>query len=198
MDAVLYIHGMGGAAAECDRYRPLFPHCGVAGLDYKSSTPWDAGVEIRSAVAELRAGFDNIILIANSIGAYYSMCAGIDDSVKRAYFISPVVDMERLITDMMAQANVTENELRERGTIQTAQGQELSWEYLTWVRRHPIKWSAPTEILYGSRDDLTDSDTIASFAKRTGARLTVMDGGEHWFHTEEQMRFLDNWIISGM
>ena len=24
--------------------------------------------------------------------------------------------------------------------------------------------------------------------------LTVMEGGEHWFHTEEQMRFLDEWI----
>ena len=21
-----------------------------------------------------------------------------------------------------------------------------------------------------------------------------MDGGEHWFHTEEQMRFMDEWI----
>lgn len=26
------------------------------------------------------------------------------------------------------------------------------------------------------------------------AQLTVMQNGEHWFHTEEQMRFLDNWI----
>jgi len=24
-----------------------------------------------------------------------------------------------------------------------------------------------------------------------------MDGGEHWFHTDEQMQFLDNWIIKG-
>lgn len=26
------------------------------------------------------------------------------------------------------------------------------------------------------------------------ASLTVLDGGEHWFHTPEQMRFLDDWI----
>jgi len=25
-----------------------------------------------------------------------------------------------------------------------------------------------------------------------------MDGGEHWFHTEEQMRFLDDWIIGNV
>jgi len=24
--------------------------------------------------------------------------------------------------------------------------------------------------------------------------LTVMKGGEHWFHTKEQMAFLDAWI----
>ena len=24
--------------------------------------------------------------------------------------------------------------------------------------------------------------------------LTVMEGGDHWFHTEEQMCFLDEWI----
>ena len=26
------------------------------------------------------------------------------------------------------------------------------------------------------------------------AGLTDMAGGEHWFHTEEQMQFLDDWI----
>ena len=30
--------------------------------------------------------------------------------------------------------------------------------------------------------------------KEVKATLTVMEGGEHWFHTEEQMAFLDNWI----
>lgn len=24
--------------------------------------------------------------------------------------------------------------------------------------------------------------------------LTVMPGGEHWFNTDKQMRFLDNWL----
>ena len=26
--------------------------------------------------------------------------------------------------------------------------------------------------------------------------LTVMERGEHWFYTEKQMRFLDDWIRS--
>jgi len=48
----------------------------------------------------------------------------------------------------------------------------------------------------GSRDNLTSLETISDFAKKNGATLTVMESGEHWFHTEEQMRFLDDWIRS--
>ncbi|MDY2742875.1 MAG: alpha/beta hydrolase, partial [Eubacteriales bacterium] len=25
--------------------------------------------------------------------------------------------------------------------------------------------------------------------------LSIMKNGEHWFHTDEQMKFLDEWII---
>lgn len=28
----------------------------------------------------------------------------------------------------------------------------------------------------------------------SSADLTVMPGGEHWFHTPEQMQFLDDWM----
>ena len=30
----------------------------------------------------------------------------------------------------------------------------------------------------------------------TRADLTVMPGGEHWFHTDEQLRFLDDCILN--
>ena len=103
--------------------------------------------------------------------------------------------MEKLITDMMRGANVTEAELEAKGTIHTAFGEDLSWNYLCYVRSHPIRWTAPTQILYGSRDNLTPFKTIRDFAKTHHAALTVMEEGEHWFHTEEQMRFLDDWIM---
>ena len=66
--------------------------------------------------------------------------------------------------------------------------------YLRYVRSHPVSWNVPTEILYGSADELTAYETIAAFAAAHRAGLTVMDGGEHWFHTPEQMAFLDAWI----
>ena len=194
MNAAIYIHGKGGSATESEHYKPLFPDCEVIRLDYQTFTPWETGKEIRIAVEELKSNYENIILIANSIGAFFSMNAGIDDMIHKAYFISPIVDMEKLITNMMKWANVTEQELESKGVIHTDFGEDLSWEYLCYVRNHPIEWCVPTQILYGSNDHLTSIDTISDFANKHNATLTIMQGGEHWFHTEEQMQFLDKWI----
>ena len=38
-------------------------------------------------------------------------------------------------------------------------------------------------------------DTVKAFAVGCGAGLTVMEHGEHWFHTEEQLRFLREWLV---
>lgn len=32
------------------------------------------------------------------------------------------------------------------------------------------------------------------FANDVNAELTIIQNGEHWFHTTEQMAFLDDWI----
>ena len=194
MTLILYIHGKGGSAAESEHYKTLFPECDVVGLDYKTFTPWETGGEIRAAVETLRQKYDRIILIANSIGAFFCMNGGIDHWIDKAYFISPIVDMEQLISDMMKWANVSEGELESKGVIHTDFGEDLSWEYLCYVRQHPIRWNAPTKILYGSNDNLTSVATINNFATQHNSDLTIMQGGEHWFHTEEQVRFLDNWI----
>ncbi len=197
MNAVVYVHGKDGSAAEAEHYRPLFPGCEVVGLDYRGDKPWEAGEEIRKALAEMKSAYGEITLIANSIGAFFSMHAGIDRLLRKAYLISPIVDMEGLITGMMAMAGVTEEELKAKGVIATAFGEELSWRYLCYIREHPIRWDVPTAILYGEHDALTSYESAAAFAEAHGAALCVMDDGEHWFHTPEQMRFLDAWITDG-
>ena len=121
-----------------------------------------------------------------------------EKKIGKALLISPIVDMEKLITNMMQWANVSEDTLRCQGEIPTSFGETLSWDYLCYVRRHPIRWQIPTCILYGRKDNLTSMETISAFARQTGAVLTVMEDGEHWFHTEEQMRFLDAWVRDSM
>ena len=194
MSTVLYIHGKGGTSLESEHYKPLFPTSTVLGLDYKSSTPWEAEKEFPALFEKLISKHEKIILIANSIGAYFAMQAGIEHFVEKAYFISPMVDLEGLILGMVQALHITENELQEKGVIETPFGEPLSWDYLSYVRSHPIVWRVPTHILYGEKDVLTPLKAIESFAEAHKATLTVMEGGEHWFHTEEQMRFLDDWI----
>ncbi len=192
--AVLYIHGQGGNVKEAEHYKSLFPECDVYGLDYHTFTPWETSVEIKEEIAALKKKYESIILVANSIGAFFSMNAGIHVDISRAYFVSPIVDMEKLIRDMMCWANVTEEELQRKRTIETTFGETLSWEYLSYVTKSQIRWQVKTDMLYGSADHLTPIDTMTEFAKRHKANLTVMDGGEHWFHTSQQMEFLDKWI----
>lgn len=192
---VLYVHGKGGTAQEAEHYKRLFAGCDVAGLDYSAETPWAAKDEFSIAFRRFAVGYEKVVLIANSIGAYFAMCALPQNRICRAYFISPIVDMERLICNMMQWANVSEDALREKGKVETTFGETLSWEYLCYVRNNPIVWAAPTEILYGGQDALTDRATMTAFAEKHSARLTVMEDGVHWFHTPEQMNFLDNWIV---
>ncbi len=193
---VIYVHGKGGNADEALHYKSLFPNADVLGFDYKAETPWDAKKEFPVYFDSVAAGYGEVTLIANSIGAFFSMNALADKPVKQAYFISPIVNMEKLICNMMAWAGVSEEELREKKTVPTNFGETLSWEYLCYVRENPIKWRVPTKILYGSNDNLTSLDTMRDFAQKIGAPLTVMDAGEHWFHTAEQMAFLDKWMLN--
>ena len=195
---VIYVHGKGGNAEESTHYQPLFAESDVIGFDYKSQNPWEAKNEFSCFYDLHSKGYDFVVLIANSIGAFLSMNTLNDKRIEKAYFISPIVNMEKLIMDMMALSNVTEDELKSNKEIQTDFGETLSWEYLCYVRKHPIKWTAPTHILYGEKDSLTSYETISEFANRVRATLTVMKNGEHWFHTEEQMTFLDNWIINSI
>ena len=195
---VIYVHGKGGSAEEAKHYRLLFAESDVIGFDYQSQNPWEAKSEFPCFFDLHSKGYDSVILIANSIGAFLSMNALHDKRIEKAYFISPIVNMEKLIADMMMWSNVTEDELKSKKEIQTDFGETLSWEYLRYVREHPIAWTVPTHILYGEKDNLTSYETISEFANRIKASLTVMKNGEHWFHTEEQMKFLDNWISNSL
>ncbi|MBQ2585245.1 MAG: alpha/beta hydrolase [Erysipelotrichaceae bacterium] len=194
MNIVVYIHGKGGNINEAKHYRQLFPSYDVIGIDYKSSVPWEAREEIHNAILDLKEKYEKIILIANSIGTFFTMNADIEKYLSHAYFISPIVDMEKLIVDMMNWTGISESYLKDKGIVHTDFGEDLSWEYLCYVRKHPIKWSVSTDILYGSKDNLTSLESMTAFVKTHHASLTIMEDGEHWFHTEEQMQFLDQWI----
>ena len=194
-NAVIYIHGKGGNVAEANHYRKFFSdEYEVIGFDYKSEFPWEAKEEFPKFFDSIASQYSSVVLIANSIGTYYAMLSLADKSIKKAMFVSPIVDMEHIILNMMILSKVSEKTLYEEKVIKTSFGETLSWEYLSYVRTHPITWNIPTNILYAENDTITSLETITNFANSIGATLTIMNDGEHWFHTEEQIIFLDNWF----
>ena len=114
-EIVIYVHGKGGSAAEAGHYRPLFPDAEVVGFDYRAQSPWEAEAEFPPFFAAQRNRCDRLTLIANSIGAFFSMSALDAALVDRAYWISPVVDMEKLIGDMLQWAGVRAGACRKAG-----------------------------------------------------------------------------------
>ena len=121
------------------------------------------------------------------VGGFSAINALANQQIEKAYFISPVVDMERLIADMMIWANVTEDELKEKKEIQTTFGETLSWDYLCYVRENPIIWKIQTHILYGEKDNFTAYGTIFEFAQRTNSTLSIT--GNH-LRIQKQGQFL--------
>nr|WP_300307305.1 GNAT family N-acetyltransferase [uncultured Anaerostipes sp.] len=178
-NAVLYIHGKGGSHLEAEQYRKNCPGFDIIGVDYEVDVPWIVEDKIRQVYDEAEKKYQHIDVIASSIGAYFAMHSLQKKHIEKALFISPIVDMEKLILDMMNWAGVSEEELAGKGEIPTDFGETLSWEYLCFVRENPICWNVPTEILYGGKDNLTSRKTIEQFTDCHNVRLTVMEDTEY-------------------
>lgn len=192
--AIIYIHGKGGSAKEAEAYSKSCPGFDIIGVDYNEYLPWIVQPEIKACYDEICKEYDSVFLIANSIGTYFSMLALQNCKIEKALFISPILNMEKLILDMISWAGISEKKLEERGEIQTDFGETLFWQYLCFARKNPISWNIQTEILYAGKDNLITRETVDDFVCNHNAELTVMENGEHWFHTEEQVRFLDAWM----
>ena len=136
---------------------------------------------------------DNISLFACSIGAYFSMLAFKDEPIRQALFLSPVVDMKRIIDNMMRRFHISEERLMQEQEILTPM-KTLYWDYYKYVVEHPVEWNKPTALLYGKKDDLCEFNYISSFSERTRAEITVFEEGEHYFHTDMQIAFLHQWL----
>ena len=119
------------------------------------------------------------------------------EKLEQALFVSPIIDMKYLINRMMGWASVTEVQLKKEKLIPTTFGQTLIWDYFEWVKGHPIKnWAVKTSILYGEHDNLIEQSVVKNFAAKFNCALTVMKNGEHWFHTAEEIDFLNEWAAS--
>ena len=71
----------------------------------------DASPEVRAFARLARSQSTEVSLLANSIGAYFSLCDTPAGTFERAWLISPLLDLEYYIRDMMAEYSVTDEQL---------------------------------------------------------------------------------------
>lgn len=201
----LYVHGKNGCKEEAECFANIacargwqvlaidLPEHGSRKNGPEKLVPWVVIPELQAVYARMQPVWPHIRLYGISIGAWFAMQALQETTPEKALLVSPVVDMETLITNMMQGTNVTEAQLQAAGKIPTSFGETLSWPYLYWVREHPLQWHTPTQVLYGDKDALTSRAVMERFRQESGARLTIMEGGEHWFHTPLQLAVMQSW-----
>lgn len=196
---VVYIHGLYGSFEEAEDYLYLSDEYDVAGLDYQDGNPWEIKDTIRSEFEKLTKNYKEIVVIANSIGAFYTYEYLSDFNIKQAFFISPVADMCQLILGIMMSNGIDMEKLKEEKLIKIDDKTVLSYDFYENLKNSPDNWTVPTEILYGENDNVVYIENIADFlARHPQSRLTIKQGAEHYFHTKEEKAFIKNWILKSL
>lgn len=196
---VIYIHGLHGSYKEADNYSYLKDSYDVFGLDYKDGSPWEPKDTIQNEFLRLTAGYKEVVVIASSIGAFYSYEYLSKYKIDKAFFLSPVGDMYLLVKRMMAGSGISEEELKEKGSITNKYRQTFVHEYNQYLKTRRDGWDVPTYILYGENDKLVEFDDIKYFiSNHSKTNLIIKKGSEHHLHTEEEKQFIKDWILSNI
>ena len=151
--------------------------------------------DLKQIIEYAKVNYNEINIWACSIGAYFSLLAYKDEDLKQCLFLSPVVNMKIIIENMMLWSNTTEKEINEKQEIKTDFGQTLYWDYYLYVKENPItNWNKKTYILYGNKDNMQNESIIKDFSNEFNCDLTLLKNGEHYFYTEEQLNFYNDWL----
>lgn len=151
--------------------------------------------ELHQILSYAQNRWQHLSLLANSMGAYFSLVAFPQVQFEHVLFLSPVVDMQRLISGVMQAFQITEDQLETKKTIETPIGMTLYWRYYQYVKQHPIDhWDSPTTVLYGELDEISEQTVLEQFCSRFSASLEIAEGFPHYFHTPEHLARYALWL----
>lgn len=190
---IIYIHGLYGSSGESNFYSFYTNKYDVIGLDYEDGNPWEVKDKIIHEFSEISKRYKNVYVIANSIGAFYTYMYLSEFNIKKAFFISPLVNMKEVIEGLMKQYNISLDALKTRKLINLDNGQTLSYDFYESLKEKD-NWDIKTYVLYGEKDKLVDQKSIFNFISSHNSSLTIMKNGEHYFHTPGQLKFIKKWI----
>lgn len=207
---VLFVHGQCGCKEEASPFAGLAAPKGwqVLAVDLPEHggrtdgvklVPWEAVPELSAVMAYARTNWRHVAVRATSIGVWFSLLAFAGMPVECCLFVSPLTDMTGMIGSMMQAANVSEAQLEAAQEIAVPGGPALSWRYLCYARSHAVAAvSARTHVLWASGDAMIPKSSVDAFVQKASAALTVYPGGEHWFHTDEQVAFMRRWEAAAL
>ena len=173
----LFVHGLHGRKEEALDFAEVAVPKGyqVMGIDLPvERKPWEVTPLLNEVCDYLYQNWKSVSIRANSIGSWYSLLAFQGKEIERALLVSPLLDMQKYIEEQPSREE----------------------DYYNWVAKNPVDhWDAPTYILR-PENDLVVSETVGrDFISQHKCQITTMPGGEHWFHTPEQLAFLRTWEI---
>ena len=195
----IYIHGLNGSADEAAEYSFLKDKYDVVGLDYQDGNPWELKDAIQNGFDKLTKGYQEVIVIANSIGAFYTYEYLSDRKIKKAFFISPIVSMFQQIINIMTMYEVKDRDLKKQKFMELEDGTVLSYDFYQHVSNDEDSWDKPTEILYGAYDEMVYVGSMIEFLESHPlCKLTVKSDAEHYFESEEEKEFIKEWILRNL
>lgn len=203
----IYVHGKHGNKEEAGQFAQIAAQSGYQTVSFDLPEhgerkdepylciPQNAVHDLQRVYSFFGSSYKSISLYACSIGTYFSLLAYRDITFGKCLFQSPILNMERLITNMMQWANVSPQQLEQQQEIPTSFGETLSWDYYRYTQDHPVdKWESNTFILYGENDNLTEREVLNSFSEKFNCETDVMPNGEHYFHTPAQLDYMYQWL----
>ena len=171
----LFVHGLHGRKEEALAFAKEAVPKGyqVLSIDLPvERKPWEVLPLLNEVRDYLYENWKSVSVRANSIGSWFTLLAFQSKKVEQALLVSPILDMKKFI-ELMPQ--------RED-------------DYYEWVVNNPITgWDVPTYILRPEVDMIVSEEIDRDFISQHQWQITIMPGGEHWFHTPEQLAFLKAW-----
>lgn len=153
---------------------------------------------------------ENVSIFACSMGAFYCMLLYPQLDVRQMLFLSPVVDSLRIVEDLKSLFNISDEVLEAEQTIYLSddqrwnsngvplpKGQVINWDYLQYLRRHPVhlyEKKCEVDILFGTKDTVSNVAEAKELQARYGGTLKLVEGGVHQFVSEEQQKILGEWL----
>ena len=153
------------------------------------------GNKVKEKFSEILEEHQEIVLIASSMACFYAIEYLSSYDIKKAYFISPIIDMYQYIFDLMNKYHVTERKLKEEKFVQLEDGQLLSYDLYQHVLADHDEWKIPTDIIYGDQDRVVFIENIADFLAYHDSRLSICINADHNFSKKENQLFLKEWLI---